>query len=905
VARLIAAPGKSSVDLAFLQEIAEKDAAEVLRILDTSLSGLTEEEAEIRLQRYGPNEVAREKPPAWYVRLAEAFSNPFSGLLAVLGIISYFTDVRMAPRGRGDWTKVILLTVMISLSGLMKFWQEFRSSKAAEKLKAMVRTTATALRASGDGASQIDGNRQKREIPITQLVPGDIVFLSAGDMIPADLRILSSKDLFVSQSALTGESLPVEKYDAKLSGKPVSSPSHGVQDILSTPSLCFMGTNVVSGSATAVVVSTGNRTFFGSMAQSIVGHRAMTSFDQGVKKTTWVLIRFTLFVVPTVFLVNGLTKGNWLDALLFALAVAVGVTPELLPMVVSANLAKGCIRMAKYKVIVKKLNAIQNFGAMDILCTDKTGTLTQDRVVLEKHLDVLGNESHQVLRLAFLNSYHQTGLKNLLDVAVIDHAEMDREEEQLMKYPKIDEIPFDFIRRRMSVIVQNGLGRHLLICKGAVEDVLAVCDRVHLGNDIAPTTQDQLDRTTHIVEQMNEEGMRVVAVAYKSIEDDAQKKHTYTVADESNLTLAGFIGFLDPPKETAGEAVKALYEYGVEVKILTGDNEIVAKKICKDVGIQIRGVMLGSQIDAMSDEELSSVVDNITIFARLNPLHKSRVILALRKNGHTVGYMGDGINDAPALKDADVSISVDTAVDIAKESADIILLEKSLTVLKEGIIQGRSVFGNIIKYIKMVASSNFGNMFSVLPASVFLPFLPMLPIHILILNMIYDFSQLSLPWDRMDDEFLRKPQKWDASGLSRFMIYIGPISSVYDLVTYYIMWFVFNGWLRGPGGAFVNAGLFQAGWFVESMMSQTLIIHMIRTRKIPFIQSTAALPVVLVTSAAILTVCLIPFTPLGAWVGFQPLPPTYWPYLAAVIVCYLIQTQLVKMAYIRRFGEWL
>jgi Mg2+-importing ATPase len=943
VSRLL--PTKTTVNSDLLKRVAEAAHSEAFTILRTSPYGLTVAEADERAAEVGRNEVAREKPPKWYAQMAEAFSSPFNGLLVVLGAVSYFTDVRMASPGKGDWTKVILLTLMISLSGLMKFWQEFRSMKAAEQLKAMVRTTATVLRRPDDPGFQFDPSqpptqdhvvKHRREIPLADLVPGDIVFLSAGDMIPADLRVLTSKDLFVSQSALTGESLPVEKYDrpaypvgnsaASQRGAPSVVPVNGSAanrraangaakigqsrkaggDVLDASALCFMGTNIVSGSAMGVVVNTGDRTFFGSMASSILGHRARTSFDEGVRKVSWVLIRFTLFMVPAVFLINGITKRNWTEALLFALAVAVGVTPELLPMVVSANLAKGSIKMAKYKVIVKRLNSIQNFGAMDILCTDKTGTLTQDRVVLERHLDVTGEESYQVLRLAFLNSYHQTGLKNLLDVAIVNHAEVDNEEPVLIQYLKIDEIPFDFMRRRMSVIVQDGGGRHLLICKGAVEEIFDVCDRVQIGGELLPFDPQHRENVVRVTNDMNEDGMRVVAVAYKYIEDKALQKETYTVADEKDLVLAGYIEFLDPPKETAGEAVKALDEYGVDVKILTGDNELVAKKTCRDVGIDVRDVLLGNQIEAMTDEELADAADKITVFAKLNPLHKSRVILALRKKGHTVGYMGDGINDAPALRDADVGISVDTAVDIAKESADIILLEKSLTVLKEGVVQGRAVFGNIIKYIKMAASSNFGNMFSVLPASAFLPFLPMLPIQILILNTIYDLSQLSLPWDNMDEEFLRKPRKWDASGLSRFMLYIGPCSSVYDLTTYYLMWFVFKGWVVGPGGVFVNAGLFQAGWFVESMMSQTLIIHMIRTRKIPFIQSTATLPVVLVTSLAIATVCLIPFTALGATIGFQPLPATYWPYLAAMIVCYLIQTQMVKVFYMKKFGgEWL
>jgi len=898
-----------SVDTELLHRMAGVSPAESLRLMDSSASGLSVDEAEKRARKYGPNEIAREKPLSWYRRLAHSFINPFSLILVVLAIVSYLTDIQMAAPGERSLTKVIMLSTMIVLSGLMTFWQEHRSMMAAESLKAMVHTTATVLRHDGDEAPPEEAlttagvSRLRREIPISELVPGDVVLLAAGDMVPADVRLIRSKDVSISQATLTGESMPVEKRDTSLGTMTGGSVK---ANILDEPSLCFMGTNVESGSAAAVVLTTGSRTYFGSMASAITGQRALTSFDIGVRKTSWVLVRFTAVMVPIVFLINGFTKGNWSDALLFALAVAVGVTPEMMPVIVSANLARGSVGMAKQKVIVKRLNAIQNLGAMDILCTDKTGTLTQDRVVLERHLDVTGQESHEVLRLAFLNSYHQTGLKNLLDRAIIDHVEMDNEEAQLIQYPKIDEIPFDFMRRRMSVVVKNGRGRHLLICKGAVEEVFGVSSVVQIGEKVAPLDESTRQAVMRVTTDMNEDGMRVVAVAYKAFDDPAAQKETYSVSDEKDLILVGYIGFLDPPKETAGETIKALDDYGVDVKILTGDNELVTRKICRDVGLDVRRLVLGNEIDALSDAQLATLAEETTVFAKLNPLHKSRVIKALRSKGHTVGYMGDGINDAAALKDSDVGISVDTAVDKAKESADIILLEKSLTVLKEGVIQGRSVFGNIVKYIKMAASSNFGNMFSILPASAFLPFLPMLPIHILILNLIYDISQLSLPWDRMDDEFLRKPRKWDASGLSRFMLYIGPCSSVYDITTYYLMWFVFKGWLQNAVGVYVNAGLFQSGWFVESMMSQTLIIHMIRTRKIPFLQSTAALPVTLVTSIAIATVCLIPFSPLGAAVGMKPLPTSYWPWLAGMVVAYLIQTQMVKVYYMKKFrGEWL
>ena len=893
---------------ALLKNVAAASPAGALELMGSQPSGLPQSEAQLRIKRYGPNEVARTKPPAWYIKLVQSFANPFSGMLIVLAAISYVTDVLAAPLGRASWTKILLLVTMLLLGGFTSFWQEHRSMVAADKLKAMVRTTAAVLRIeepvpdTGEIPSLDTASRQSVEIPIVELVPGDIIRLSAGDMVPADLRLIKSKDLFVSQAALTGESLPVEKHDVP----PVSPDGEAPAGVVDEPSLCFMGTNVISGSALGVVVATGDHTYFGSMASAILGREALTSFDVGVRRVSWVLVRFTAVMVPVVFLINGLTKGDWGGALLFALAVAVGVTPEMMPMVVSANLAKGSIAMSRRKVIVKRLNSIQNLGAMDILCTDKTGTLTQDRVVLERHLDVTGEENYEVLRLAFLNSYHQTGLRNLLDRAVIDHVDIDKEEEILAAYPKIDEIPFDFMRRRMSVAVQDGLGRHLLICKGAVDEVFSVSSRAQIGESTVPFDDVVRARVTKIISDMSEDGMRVVAVAYKALEGEAQQKQVYGVADEGDLVVAGCIGFLDPPKETAGATVKALKDHGVEVKILTGDNELVTRKICRDVGIDAGKVVLGVEMDRLGDDELADVAERTTVFAKVDPFHKSRVIKALRSRGHTVGYLGDGINDAPALKDADVGISVDTAVDIAKESATVVLLEKSLTVLDDGIIQGREVFGNIVKYIKMATSSNFGNMLSVLPASAFLPFLPMLPIHILILNVVYDISQLSLPWDRMDEEFLRRPRRWDASGLSRFMLYIGPCSSVYDLLTFYLMWFVFRGWATNAAGVYVNAGLFQAGWFVESMMTQSLIIHMIRTRKVPFLQSNATLPVTVVTAAAITVICVLPFTSLGAAVGLSPLPARYWPWLVAIVVAYFIQTQLVKAAYIKKFGgEWL
>ncbi|MDU6669426.1 MAG: magnesium-translocating P-type ATPase, partial [Bradyrhizobium sp.] len=766
----------------------------------------------------------------------------------------------------------------------LRFWQEFRSNQAAEELKAMVSSTTAVLRA---------GMPRAQELPISALVPGDIVHLSAGDMVPADVRLLSAKDLFVSQAMLTGESLPLEKYPL------LPSPRSLARSPLELETASFMGTNVVSGTATAVVVATGDTTYFGAMARDIVGARPLTSFDIGVNRVSWMLIRFLLVMTPLVFLINGITKGDWLESLLFAVSVAVGLTPEMLPMIVTANLAKGAVMMARRKSIVKRLNAIQNFGAMDILCTDKTGTLTQNRVILERHLDIHGNEDSQVLELAWLNSFHQTGLKNLLDVAVLEYADQLELVGKVQHYQKVDEIPFDFVRRRMSVIVRNG-GKNLLVCKGAIEEVLGLCafadENAAAPEGVVPFTDEMRRNVREITRDLNEDGLRALAVAYKELPPEDR---AYTVADEKELVLAGYVAFLDPPKETAREAIAALNEHGVAVKIITGDNEVVTRKICKEVGLAVDLAMAGKDVAALADAELAEAAERTTIFTKMSPLEKSRVIRALQSKGHTVGYLGDGINDAAALKDADVGISVDTAVDIAKESADIILLEKSLLVLEEAVIEGRKTFANIIKYIKMTASSNFGNVFSVLVASVFLPFLPMLPIQLLIQNLLYDISQVSIPWDDVDRDYLTQPRKWDAGGVARFMVFIGPISSIFDIVTFIVMWHVFG------ADSVEKQSLFQSGWFVVGLLTQTLIVHMIRTQHIPFIQSRAATPVILLTVSIMAIGIYLPFSPLGAHVGMVPLPMSYFPWLIGILLSYCLLTQLIKRFYIRRFGQWL
>ncbi len=882
-------------------EEAQNSLDNILSKFQSSLSGLTQENAKSRLEQYGKNEVAREKVPSAFVQLLLAFKNPFIFVLLTLAIVSFVTDYWL-PLQSGeetDLTGIIIILTMVTLSGLLRFWQEFRSNRAAEALKSMIRTTATVLRRPNKNMPA-----EHIEVPLSDIVPGDIVLLSAGDMIPADIRLIESRDLFVSQAVLTGESIPVEKYDtlgavSQKTSEEVNPSEINKDNVLDVNNICFMGTNVVSGTAKAIVVATGADTHFGSLAKSIVGSRAETSFDRGVNSVSWLLIRFMLVMVPIVLLINGFTKGDWGEAVLFALAVAVGLTPEMLPMIVSANLAKGAVGMAKRKVVVKRLNAIQNFGAMDILCTDKTGTLTQDKIILEHHLDINGQVDPSVLQLAWLNSYYQSGMKNLMDKAIIRFAE---EKTSVKKvgvglYRKIDELPFDFVRRRLSVVVQGNDDNHLMICKGAVEEMLSISDFVYENGEYLPLDENRKQALIELAHNYNKDGFRVLAVGVKEISAE-QTKTQYNVQDEKALAIRGFLTFLDPPKESAYEAISALNEHGVAVKVLTGDNEIITIKVCREVGLEPGIPLLGTEIETMDDAELKVEIEQRTIFAKLTPLQKSRIIRLLQDNGHTVGFLGDGINDAPALRDADVGISVDTATDIAKESADIILLEKSLMVLEEGVICGRETFGNIMKYLNMTASSNFGNIFSVLVASAFLPFLPMLAIHLLIQNLLYDISQLSLPWDKMDEEFLQKPRKWDAPNIGRFMIWIGPTSSIFDITTYALMWFVFG------ANSVAAESLFHSGWFIEGLLSQTLVVHMLRTQKIPFIQSTAAFPVIVMTMLIMAVGIYIPFSPIGSLIGLQPLPWSYFPWLVATLLSYCVVAQIMKKIYIKRFGQW-
>jgi Mg2+-importing ATPase len=849
-----------------LAESAHTDIPGILTQLITSQNGLSQVEAEERLERDGPNVVAKEKHRTWLMRLWENIKNPLVILLMVLGIISYLT---------GDIRATIMILLMVILGIVLRYVQESRADTAAAKLKAMVSTTATVIR---------EGLR--KEIPLMELVSGDIVVLAAGDMIPADVRVLSAKDLFLNQAALTGESLPVEKTSLVV--------AEGAQNPLEMPNICFLGSNVESGTATAVVVQTGGGTYFGALANSIVGQRILTSFDKGINQFTWLMISLMAFLVPLVFLFNGLSKHNWLDAFLFALAVAVGLTPEMLPMIVTVNLSKGALAMSKKKVIVKRLNSIQNLGAMDVLCTDKTGTITQGKIILEKHLDVKGNPSARVLHYGYMNSYYQTGLKNLMDEAILNHGDLNEALQVDENFRKIDELPFDFLRRRMSVILENNQDQQILICKGAVEEIMQLSTHVEINREVLEVTTEHDEHRKRRVKELNTEGYRVIAVAYRIFSGKDDTPH-YTIQDESDLTLLGYMAFLDPPKATAAEALSKLHEHNVATKILTGDNDIVTGSICKQVGLPVDRILLGPEIESMTGEQLADAAESTTVFAKLSPSHKERIIHALQSKGHVVGFMGDGINDAPALKAADVGISVDTAVDIAKESSDIILLENSLLVLKEGVMEGRRVFGNIIKYIKMAASSNFGNMFSMLGASIFLPFLPMLPIQVLTNNLLYDFSQTTIPTDEVDAEWLTRPRKWAIGELRRFIIFIGPISSIFDYMTFFIMLYVFKAW--------TNADLFHTGWFVESLFTQTLIIHVIRTNKIPFLQSRASRSL-LFTSVLIVAIgAYLPYSPLAATLGFVPLPPLYWVLLLGMLVAYVILTQLVKTWFYRKFGD--
>lgn len=895
-----------------IQFAATHPTQETLGYLNTTLCGLEPGKVEENRSEYGSNKVTREKKKTLPQRLAGAFINPFTAILFCLALVSSFTDMIFphfslfgcVPKDFDCLTVVIILT-MVFLSGTLRFVQESRSGNAAEKLLAMITTTCTVTRKGQEMA----------EIPLDEVVVGDIVHLSAGDMLPADVRILDAKDLFVSQASLTGESEPIEK---------IPMVNETMDAITDYTNIAFMGSNVLSGSASAVVVTVGDHTLFGSMASEVAHEAVETSFSKGVNAVSWVLIRFMLVMVPLVFVANGITKGDWLSAFLFGISIAVGLTPEMLPMIVTTCLAKGAVSMSKKQTIVKNLNSIQNFGAIDILCTDKTGTLTQDKVVLEYHLNVNGEDDLRVLRHAYLNSYFQTGYKNLMDVAIIQKTEEEEADDpQLVDlsehYVKVDEIPFDFARRRLTTVVQNRDGKTQMVTKGAVEEMLSICSFAECDGKVRPMTKELKSRILATVDDLNEKGFRVLAIAQKSNPSPAG---AFGVTDECDMVLMGYLAFLDPPKESTADAIKALKAHGVTTKILTGDNDKVTRTICKQVGLKVRNMLLGSDLENMSDQELAKAAETTDVFAKLTPDQKARVVSVFRENGHTVGFMGDGINDASAMKSADIGISVDTAVDVAKESADIVLLEKDLMVLEEGIIEGRKTYANMIKYIKMTASSNFGNMFSVLAASALLPFLPMESLQLIFLNLIYDLSCTAIPWDNVDEEFISVPRKWDASSVGSFMMWIGPTSSVFDWMTYIFMYFVFCPLFVSKGvlyndlaSHFAGADLvrmqtayvamFQTGWFIESMWSQTLVIHMIRTPKLPFIQSHASAPLTLMTFTGIGVLTIIPFTTFGRMLGFVALPTAYFAYLIPCILLYMVLATSLKKAYVRHYGELL
>ncbi len=896
-----------------IQFAATNSVSDVLENLHTTSSGLDDEEIKASRAKYGNNKVTHERKKTFPERLAGAFINPFTGILFFLAVVSCITDMilpyyylaGLTYEDDFDATTVIIILVMIIISGTLRYVQDTRSGKAAEKLLAMIITTCTVSRRDAP----------KQEMPLEDLVVGDIVHLSAGDMIPADVRIIEAKDLFVNQSSLTGESEPIEKIPG------VSAPEEAISDYTN---IALMGSNVISGSATAVVVTVGDNTLFGSMASEAAGEAVETSFTKGVNAVSWVLIRFMLFMVPFVFIINGLTKNQWLDAFLYAISVAVGLTPEMLPMIVTTCLAKGAVSMSKKKTIVKNLNSIQNFGSIDVLCTDKTGTLTQDNVVLEYHLNVKGEDDYRVLRHAYLNSYFQTGYKNLMDVAIIRKTEEQEEADSSLldlseNYVKVDEIPFDFQRRRLTTVVQDKEGKTQMVTKGAVEEMLQVCSYAECENGVEDLTDAVRNHILDTVADLNEKGFRVLALAQKS---NPSPVGAFGVQDEKDMVLIGYLAFLDPPKETTKDAIRALRKHGVKTKILTGDNEKVTRTICHQVGLRVRNMLLGGDIEKLSDAELAEAAEKTDVFAKLSPDQKARIVSVLREAGHIVGFMGDGINDAAAMKSADIGISVDNAVDIAKESADIILMEKDLMILEQGIVEGRKTYANMIKYIKMTASSNFGNMFSVLAASALLPFLPMMPVQLIFLNLIYDISCIAIPWDNVDEEFLEQPRPWDASSIGSFMIWLGPASSIFDFTTYAFMYFVFCPFALSHGVLYSDlanhytgdtllqmqsdyTAMFQAGWFIESMWSQTLVIHMIRTPKIPFIQSHASAQLTSLTCAGIILLTIIPYTPIGTLLGFVSPPGTFFFYLIPCIVLYMILATSLKKAYIRHYGEML
>ncbi|WP_338977531.1 magnesium-translocating P-type ATPase [Spiroplasma endosymbiont of Panzeria rudis] len=881
---------------------------EVIQQLDGSMYGLKKEEVEDRLKKYGKN-VFSHKRFVWYKKLMHNIFNPFIIVLMIIVIYNFisYSIIDTNTDKNVDLYSAIIVLVMIILSVFISYFQDYRSYKSSEKLRQLIETTASVFRFSNKN-KKIDFNALNsvanftKEVLIENLVPGDIIFLSSGDMIPADVRILVSTDLFINQSALTGETFPVEKHAIH------TKDDNKKSSILELENICFMGTSIVSGGAIAIVIASGVNTYFGSIASAVTSKRPVTSFSKGIKKVTYILIGFMCVMVPLIFIVNVITKNNILTALIFSISVAVGITPEMLPMIVSANLAKGAIRLSHKKVIVKNLTSIQSFGAMDVLCTDKTGTLTEDRIELVKHLDPEGVESNKVLEMAYLNSSLQTGLKNNIDKTIVQHIKAHHNKIVEMPYRKIDEIPFDFIRRRMSIVVSKDKINNTLICKGAVEEILKICTKVEIGGKVIALTDKIKENVLKLSTELNNDGLRVIAIGYQ---DFASDKTIFKIEDESNLVLLGYIGFLDVPKPSAIKAITTLNQHGIDVKILTGDNEIVTKAICKKVGLEPGIPLLGSDIEDMDDQHLQALVNKTTIFVKMDPLQKSRIIDILKLNGHTVGFLGDGINDAVALHHADVGISVNSATDIAKEASDIILLEKDLDVLEQGVISGRNTFGNILKYIKITISSNFGNSLSILIASIWLPFLPMMAIQILLQNLLYDISQLAIPWDRVDEDFIKKPQKWNAKSILPFAFWNGPLSSIFDITTFLFLGYglhIFANFANvDPNSAagIYQQSLFHTGWFILGVTSQTLIVQLLRTSKVPFIQSMPSHQLFLTTIIITIIGISIPYTQLGATIGLTPIPLIFYAYLAGVVIVYFIASQLLKMIYIKVNKRWL
>ena len=856
-----------------IREDAKLDVKELLGKYNTTYEGLSVVDIDEKLEEFGENSIEIGNNNTIFHKLKEAFINPFNVVLILVAITTFFTDVLISQKK--DYSTFILILSTVLISAIISLIQQTTSDNAAKKLKQMITNKMDVIR---DGVPYV--------VDVSKIVPGDIVKLSSGDMIPGDIRFLETKDLFIDQASLTGESNPVEKF----------SEYKKDDEITDISNMGFMGTNIVSGSALAVVLRTGNNTYFGNMAKSIYTVSEKNSFEKGVDSISKLLIKFLVVMIPIILIINLTTKSDWISSLIFAITIAVGITPEMLPVIMTSTLAKGAVNMSKKKTIVKRLSAIQTFGQMDILCTDKTGTLTEDEVVLEKYMDVTGKESMRILKHAFLNSYFQTGLKNLIDVAIISRAEKEKLNHLKEEYVREDEIPFDFSRRRMSVVLKDEQGKRQLITKGAVDEIMSICSFIDLDGTAIPITDELKKKAYEVYETNNSDGLRVLAVAQKN---EIHGVETFGVQDESNMVLIGFVGFLDPPKSSAKQAIAALKKHGVETVVLTGDSEGVALNVCKKVGITVQNRLTGKEVEELSDEELKTKVLDCHLYSKLSPLQKQRIVRIYQELGKTVGYMGDGINDSPPLRQADVGISVDTAVDIAKETADIILLEKDLNVLEEGVINGRKTFTNVLKYIKMATSGNFGNMLSVIIASLFLPFLPLLPIHILIQNLLNDFAQLGMPFDSVDDEYITKPKSWDTKGIRRFMFVFGSISTVLDILCFAVLWNIlkFN--------TVEKAALFQTGWFAFGIISQTLIIHMIRTTKIPFVESKSSKQLLISTFMVTIITIVITFTNFATVFDLQKLPIVYLLWIMILLIIYIVVIQVYKKIHLQNNKEWL